>query len=75
MGPISQKITAGLKKAKNRKIINFQELKEAKTHAENLLFLLYISPTMFYLYFKTKIMQFIFVISRWRQYEIHTRSY
>ncbi len=36
MGPISKKIIAGLKKAKNKKIINFKELKEAKTHAENL---------------------------------------
>ncbi|HSL61197.1 MAG TPA: hypothetical protein VK885_05390, partial [Desulfotignum sp.] len=36
MGPISKKVTAGLKKAKNKKIINFQELKEAKTNAENL---------------------------------------
>jgi len=36
MGPISKKVIAGLKKAKNKKIINFQELKEAKTHADNL---------------------------------------
>ena len=36
MGPISKKVIAGLKKAKNKKIINFQELKEAKarTHDE-----------------------------------------
>lgn len=36
MGPISKKVIAELKKAKNKKIINFQELKEAKTHADNL---------------------------------------
>ncbi|MDD9301302.1 MAG: hypothetical protein HUK40_02740 [Desulfobacter sp.] len=36
MGPISKKVIAGLKKAKNKKIINFQELKEAKTRADNL---------------------------------------
>jgi len=36
MGPISKKVIAGLKKAKKKKIINFQELKEAKIHAENL---------------------------------------
>ncbi|WP_020586621.1 hypothetical protein [Desulfobacter curvatus] len=36
MGPISKKIISGLKKAKKKKIINFQELKEAKIHAENL---------------------------------------
>ena len=36
MGPISKKVVAGLKKAKNKKIINFQELKESKLHAENL---------------------------------------
>ncbi len=36
MGPISKKVIAGLKKAKKKKIINFQELKEAKIHADNL---------------------------------------
>jgi len=36
MGPISKKIVAGLKKTKNQRIINFQELKEAKTRADNL---------------------------------------
>lgn len=36
MGPISKKVIAGLKKTKNQRIINFQELKEAKTHADNL---------------------------------------
>ena len=36
MGPISKKVIAGLKKAKKKKIINFQELKEAKTNADNL---------------------------------------
>jgi hypothetical protein len=36
MGPISKKVIAGLKKAKNKKIIDFQEFKEAKIHAENL---------------------------------------
>ena len=36
MGPTSKKIIAGLKKVKNKKIINFQELKEAKIYAENL---------------------------------------
>lgn len=36
MGPISKKVIAGLKKAKNQKIIDFKELKEAKTYAEDL---------------------------------------
>ena len=36
MGPISKKVIAGLKKTKNKKIINFQELKEAKVYADNL---------------------------------------
>jgi len=36
MGPISKKIIVGLKKTKNKRIINFQELKAAKTHADNL---------------------------------------
>ena len=31
-----QKIIVGLKKTKNKRIINFQELKAAKTHADNL---------------------------------------
>lgn len=36
MGPISKKLIAELKKTKNKKIINFQELKEAKAYADNL---------------------------------------
>lgn len=36
MGPISKKVIAGLKKAKNQKIIDFKELKEAKTYAQDL---------------------------------------
>jgi len=36
MGPISKKVIAGLKKAKNQKIIDFKELKEAKTFAQDL---------------------------------------
>lgn len=36
MGPISKKIIAGLKKAKNQKVIQFEELKEAKEYAEGL---------------------------------------
>ena len=36
MGPISKKVIAGLKKAKNQKIIQFEELKEAKVYADDL---------------------------------------
>ena len=36
MGPISKKIIDGLKKAKNQKIIDFKELKEARTYAQDL---------------------------------------
>jgi len=36
MGPISKKVMAGLKKAKNQKIINFKELKEATAYAQDL---------------------------------------
>ncbi|MFH2057494.1 MAG: hypothetical protein ABIJ59_01160 [Pseudomonadota bacterium] len=36
MGPISKKVIDGLKKAKNQKIIDFKELKEAKTYAQDL---------------------------------------
>ncbi|MBU1344151.1 MAG: hypothetical protein KKE44_20885 [Proteobacteria bacterium] len=36
MGPISKKVIAGFKKAKNQKIIDFKELKEAKTYAQGL---------------------------------------
>ncbi len=36
MGPISKKVINGLKKAKNQKIINFSELKEAKSYAQDL---------------------------------------
>ncbi len=36
MGPISKKVIAGLKKAKNQKIIDFKELKEAKAFAQDL---------------------------------------
>ena len=35
MGPISKKVIDGLKKAKNRKIINFSEIKEANAYAQN----------------------------------------
>ena len=36
MGPISKKVIAGLKKAKNKKIVNFQEFKEAKEYSAEL---------------------------------------
>ena len=36
MGPISKKVIDGLKKAKNQKIINFSEIKEAKAYAQDL---------------------------------------
>ncbi len=36
MGPISKKIIAGLKKAKNQKIIDFKEFKDAKAYAQDL---------------------------------------
>lgn len=36
MGPISKKIIHGLKKAKNQKIIDFNDLKEANVYAQNL---------------------------------------
>ncbi|MCD4676035.1 MAG: hypothetical protein K8S18_08580 [Desulfobacula sp.] len=36
MGPISKKVIAGLKKAKKQKIIQFEELKEAKVYADDL---------------------------------------
>jgi hypothetical protein len=36
MGPISKKVIEGLKKTKNRKIINFSEIKAAKAYAEDL---------------------------------------
>ena len=36
MGPISKKVIDGLKKAKNQKIIDFKELKEAKIYAQDL---------------------------------------
>jgi len=36
MGPISKKVIAGIKKAKNQKIIDFKELKEAKEYAQDL---------------------------------------
>jgi len=36
MGPISKKVIAGLKKAKNQKIIQFDEFKEAKVYAGDL---------------------------------------
>ena len=36
MGPISKKVIAGLQKAKNQKIINFRELKEAKDYAQDI---------------------------------------
>jgi len=36
MGPISKKIIDGLKKAKNQKNIDFKNLKEAKTYAQDL---------------------------------------
>ena len=36
MGPISKKVIAGLKKAKNQKIIQFEELKEAKIYTDDL---------------------------------------
>lgn len=36
MGPISKKVIAGLKKAKNQKNIDFKELKEAKAYAQDL---------------------------------------
>jgi len=36
MGPISKKVIDGLKKTKNQKIIDFKELKEAKTYAQDL---------------------------------------
>lgn len=36
MGPIAKKVIAGLKKAKNQKIIDFKELKEAKIYAQDL---------------------------------------
>lgn len=36
MGPISKKVIDRLKKAKNQKIIDFKELKEAKTYAQDL---------------------------------------
>ena len=36
MRPISKKVVDGLKKAKNQKIIDFKELKEAKTYAQSL---------------------------------------
>lgn len=36
MGPISKKVIAGLKKTKSKKIINLQELKDAKSYAEKL---------------------------------------
>jgi hypothetical protein len=36
MGPISKKVIAELKKAKNQKIIDFKEIKEAKAYAQDL---------------------------------------
>jgi hypothetical protein len=36
MGPISKKVIDGLKKAKNQKIIDFKELKEANAYAQDL---------------------------------------
>ncbi|MCK5835835.1 MAG: hypothetical protein KAH09_01095 [Desulfobacula sp.] len=36
MGPISKKVIVGLKKAKNQKIIDFKEIKEAKVYAQDL---------------------------------------
>ena len=36
MGPISKKIIAGLKKAKNQKIIDLKAIKEAKTYSQEL---------------------------------------
>nr|NJM01059.1 hypothetical protein [Desulfobacula sp.] len=36
MGPISKKVIDGLKKAKNRKIINFSEIREANAYAQHL---------------------------------------
>ena len=36
MGPISKKVIAELKKVKNKKIIDFKEMKEAKKYAEDL---------------------------------------
>ncbi|WP_300464183.1 hypothetical protein [Desulfobacula sp.] len=36
MGPIAKKVIDGLKKAKNQKIIDFKELKEAKAYAQEL---------------------------------------
>ena len=36
MGPISKKIIDGLQKAKNRKIINFSEIKAATAFAQDL---------------------------------------
>ena len=36
MGPISKKVVDGLRKAKNQKIIDFKELKEAKAYAQDL---------------------------------------
>ncbi|MBC2703777.1 hypothetical protein [Desulfobacula sp.] len=36
MGPISKKVIAGFKKAKNQKIIDFKELKEAKAYSQDL---------------------------------------
>ncbi len=36
MGPISKKVIGGFKKAKNQRIIDFKELKEAKTYAQDL---------------------------------------
>jgi len=36
MGPISKKVIAELKKAKNQKILDFKEIKEAKAYAQDL---------------------------------------